>query len=296
VNGRISPEAEAVIPVMDRSFLFGDSVYETLRTHGGVPFAFGEHLARLRASAARVAITVPLSDDGLAARIKETIAAAGPGAERYIRVILTRGTATAPNIDVAFAPKDPNLVLLVRDLDPGPPDLFEQGVAAAVVSTLRNDPRALDPAIKSGNYLNNIMGLLEARKRGAREAIFLNTEGQVTEAPTANLYMAAGGEAFTPPLSIGILAGVTRGILLELARAHGLPLSERSFDVAQLRAADEVFLSSTLRGVVPITTLDGRPVDGGRPGPIARLLQEHYTARVEATLGPMRRWWDSVGT
>jgi D-alanine transaminase len=118
----------------------------------------------------------------------------------------------------------------------------------------------------------------------------------VTEAPTANLYMAAGGEAFTPPLSIGILAGVTRGILLELARAHGLPLSERSFDVAQLRAADEVFLSSTLRGVVPITTLDGRPVGGGRPGPLARLLQEHYTARVEATLGPMRRWWDSVGT
>ena len=155
---------------------------------------------------------------------------------------------------------------------------MERGYSAEVVSVCRNDPRALDPAIKSGNYLNNILGLMEARRDGADTAIFLNTLGQVTEAPTSNLWLVKDGAALTPPLEVGILEGVTRGLLLDYGREMGLPIREQLLTEQDLRAADEIFMTSTLKDVGPITSLDGEPLGDGRPGPVSLELASEFTA------------------
>lgn len=272
VDGTILPEQEARVPVLDRGFLFGDSVYEVLATRGGVPFAWPEHLARLRASAAAIHLDLGADDRELMRRVAATVAEAG-NRDHYVRIIVTRGTGTAPNIDLAHAPGPARIVILVRDLHA--PSTTEGHLA--IVTRLRNDPRALDPAVKSGNYLNNVLGLAEARSRGATDALFLNTSGHVTEATTANVWIVQGGVALTPPLSAGILAGVTRAILLDLLRRGNADLpraAERDLRPEDLRRADEIFLTSTLRDVQPVTRLDGAPVGRGSVGPIAHRLQQ----------------------
>ena len=276
INGVITPESEGCIPVMDRGFLFGDSVYEVIRTRMGGFHSVGRHLDRLERSAGRILMKLPLSRSELVDRCAETTAAAD-NEDSYIRIILTRGTGTAPNIDLAYAPEEPNLVILVRPLPRPPADLMERGFSAEVVSVRRNDARALDPAIKSGNYLNNIMGLMEARRDGADTAIFLNTSGQVTEAPTSNLWLVKDGVAMTPPLEVGILAGITRGLLLDYGGEKGLPIREQLLTEEDLRAADEVFMTSTLMDIAPISRLDGQPIGEGRPGPVTRELAPGFS-------------------
>ena len=291
VNGKITPEADAVVPVMDRGFLFGDSIYEVVRTYDRVPLAYDQHMARLRASADRLSIQLKFTDQQLAGWIRQTMQASGATGERYIRFIITRGNSAHPNIDPDHARTGCNVVILVRDLDPGGPEVFERGLTVAIPGTLRNDPRSLDPAIKSGNYLNNILGLMEAKKKGAKEAIFLNALREVTEAPTANVGIVKAGKALTPPLSVGILAGVTRAILLEEAQRHQVPFRDQSITVEDLLAADEVFFMSTLRGVLPVTSLEGRAVGNGKPGPVSRQLQTLYEARVAQMIDAARPQW-----
>ena len=294
VNGRITPETQAVIPVLDRGFLFGDSIYETFKTVEGIPFAFARHMERLHASAARLRFEVPLSDAAMAARIKVTIAAAGGGGERYIRIIVTRGVSAAPNIDPAHARGQPNLVILVRDLEDFPPEMYERGIALAIPSILRNDRRALDPAIKSGNYLNNILGLMEAKERGANDAVFLNTSQEVSESSTSNVGIVRDGRVATPPLTAGILPGVTRAILLEAAARDGLVIHEQTLRREDLAAAQEVFLTSSLKGVMPVTRLDGRTIGDGKPGPLTRRLSQIYARRESELVLQDRAWWAAV--
>jgi branched-chain amino acid aminotransferase len=294
LDGVLLREDAAQVPVLDRGFLFGDSVYEVLATRDGTPFAWPEHLERLRASAHAIYLDIGLTDRELMARVVETVRQAG-FAGSYIRIIVTRGTGTAPNIDLAHAPGPARCVILVRDLPAGRATATE----LALIDRLRNDARAMDPAVKSGNYLNNVLGLAEARAKGAADALFLNGRGHVTEATTANVWIVQRGVARTPPLSAGILAGVTRGILLERLQrgGPGLPAAEeRDLTAADLRGADEIFLTSTLRDVLPVTKLDGRPVGSGRPGPVAtalgtvmadecaRRVREIYAPRLAALL------------
>lgn len=270
INGEIVPGEQAHVSVLDNGFTFGDSVYETLRTYGGRPFHLDRHLQRLRRSAGRLGIEVPLSDGALGDRLDALLArAANP--ESYIRFIVSRGVG-----DISYRfdrVQGPTIVMVVKPYEPLPESSFAEGVAVAVVAVRRNHPQALDPAIKSCNLLNNIFAVREAQARGASEAIMLNDRGEVAEGASSNIFMVKDGVLLTPPLHAGILAGVTRDVLLELAPREGIPVREETFGLAQLLAADEVFLSSTLKEAAPVTSIDGRPVGSGRPGPVTgRLL------------------------
>jgi branched-chain amino acid aminotransferase len=270
VNGKILPEHDATLPVLDRGFLFGDSVYEVMRTRFSVPFAWPEHLARLRASADGIGLRIDLDDHTIMRRVKETLAAAKVE-EAYIRIIVTRGTGTAPNIDLDFAPGPSNYLVLVRDLVS-----TESTAELALIPRLRTDRRALDPAIKSGNYLNNLLGLAEARAKGATDCLFLNQQGHVTEASTSNFYLVEGETITTPPPNAGLLPGITRGLLFEFCADLHVPLRERDLAVGCLDGADEMFLSSTLRDIVAVTAIDGRPVNDGHPGPLTNRLARQF--------------------
>jgi branched-chain amino acid aminotransferase len=290
LDGVILAEAEARVPVLDRGFLFGDSIYEVIATRGGVPFALSEHLLRLHESARGIGLDLGVDDRTIRRRLKATLLAAG-FRESYVRIVVTRGTGSAPNIDLAHAPGPATHLILVRELPPAP----AHDAHLAIVTRLRNDARALDPAVKSGNYLNNVLGLAEARTRGATDALFLNGSGHVTEASTSNVFAVKGGVVLTPPLSAGILAGITRGLLLDMCRQQSITAREQDLTPEDLRAADELFLSSTLRALLPVTRLDGKPVKDGAPGRLTRRLAAAFDSycdtRLRETDGP---YWAAV--
>jgi branched-chain amino acid aminotransferase len=270
VNGEILPAEEARISILDNGFTFGDSVYETLRTYGTRPFQLDRHLRRLRASAARLGIGVPLGDGELRARLDELLARAG-NPESYIRLIVTRGEGDISyNFDRV---KGPTVVMAVKPYQPYPEHHYRDGIEVIVSSIRRNHPQSLDPAIKSCNLLNNILAVREAQARGAAEALLLNHAGQVAEGASTNIFVVRSGAVLTPPLEAGILAGITRDIVLELGRRLGLPVREEGLAVADLLRADEVFLTSTTRELMPVRMVDGRTVGSGKPGPTTlRLL------------------------
>jgi branched-chain amino acid aminotransferase len=256
--------------VLDNGFTFGDAVYETLRTYGGRPFHLDRHFERLRRSARRLVIELPPTDAAMARDLDRLLdAAANP--ESYIRIIVTRGVG-----DISYhfdRIKGPTVVMAVKPLAPFPAHYYTHGVAVILSSVRRNHPLALDPAIKSCNLINNILAVQEAQARGAFEPILLNDMGEVAESASANVFLVADGTLVTPPLDAGILPGVTRQIVLELAAAAQIPLREEPVAVKDLLAADEAFITSTLKEVMPIATVDGRPVGAGRPGPVTlRLL------------------------
>ncbi len=256
LNGEIVPEEDAKISVLDRGFLFGDSIYEVTRTRQGIPFAWTEHLERLRDSAAGLEMDVELTDQEITRRVMATLDAAKNDDESYVRVIVTRGVGSAPSIDVQYAPKAVTCLILVRPL----PARMVAPASVAIVPRLRTDRRALDPAIKSGNYLNNVMGLKEARRRGASECLFMNSDGKLTEASTSNVWIVQGDTIVTPELGAGLLAGVTRRLLLAYCRSEGIGSVEKDLVEADVRSADGMFLTSTLRDILLVTELDGQPM------------------------------------
>jgi branched-chain amino acid aminotransferase len=275
VGGRICSPENAHISVFDRGFLYGDSVYETIATVGGRLFALEEHLDRLERSAARLALPLP-PRRALAEAIAATVAEAG-NAETRVRVMVTRGAGPL-DLDPASA-GEPTLVVIAQPLTGPSAQMYDGGVAVAIVSVLRNLPGAIDPAVKSGNYLNNVLALQEARRRypGAHEAILCAAGGSVAEGASSNVFVVQGGVVITPALGVGILEGVTRGKVLALCREEGIPCQERDrVTPDELRAADEVFLTSAARAVLPVTTVDGRPVGKGTPGPVTRRLMASY--------------------
>ena len=290
VDGEIVPEGEARIPVLDRGFLFGDSIYEVIRTRQGIPFAWPEHLARLHASAEGLQMDLPLDDADLTRRIVDTLAAAG-NAESYVRVVVTRGLGTAPSIDIQCALGSPCYIVMVRDLPAG---VGGETAQVAIVPRLRLDRRALDPAIKSGNYLNNVMGLKEARARGATDCLFMNQDGVLTEASTSNVWIVKDGEVVTPALSAGLLAGVTRRLLMAMCEEQGIRCVEKDLTRADVLGADGLFLTSTLRDISPVDAVDGetRPVCDTVTDLAARFLDycdriavEVYKPAIEALVG-----------
>jgi branched-chain amino acid aminotransferase len=268
----VEPEA-AKVSVFDRGFLYGDSVYETIGTAYGRLFALAEHLDRLERSAQRIGLGVPPRAT-IERAIADTVAAA-ENAESRVRVMLTRGSGKL-DLDPA-ASSDTRLVVIVYPLGPPTAEMYQRGVAAAIVSIARNSPQAIDPAVKSGNYLNNVLALGEARRRfGAHEAILCAGDGSIAEGASSNVFVVVGGEVRTPPSTVGILDGITRAKVLELCQAGGIPCAERRILPEELRGADEVFLTSATRGVLPVTRIDDRPVAGGLPGPVTRRLIEDY--------------------
>jgi branched-chain amino acid aminotransferase len=274
VDGHICLPEDAKVSVFDRGFLYGDSVYETIGTVQGRLFALSDHLDRLERSAERLGLRLP-PRPVIERAIADTVAAAG-NPESRVRVMVTRGGGKL-DLDPASA-DEPRLVVIAGPLGGPTPEMYDRGVAVAIVSVTRNLPGAIDPAIKSGNYLNNVLALSEARRRpGVHEAILLSASGSVAEGASSNVFAVAGGELLTPALSVGILDGVTRGKVIQLARGAGIGCRELEFMAPeQLRAADEIFLTSAARGVLPVVEINGAPVGPGRPGSVTHRMMELY--------------------
>jgi branched-chain amino acid aminotransferase len=291
VNGRLCREQDAVISVFDHGFLYGEGVYEVLRTYRGELFLLDRHLARLRRSAGALALEPPLTDEAFATRIRETIAALPverPGAtEYYVRVILTRGAGEL-GYDPATCPT-PTLLVIVKELSGPPAWYFERGVRLALVSILRNHPGSVSPAIKSNNLLNNALAMQEAIRKGAAEALMKNYRGEIAECSQSNIFVVKDGRVGTPALGSGLLAGITRAFLFDVAPAAGLPIEERTIQEADLYAADEVFITGTTFEVTPVVAIDDHRIGAGTPGPLAaRLLATYRTMALEAVAAARR--------
>jgi branched-chain amino acid aminotransferase len=275
IGGRVCPPEEAKISVFDRGFLYGDSVYETIGTFYGKLFAARDHLDRLERSAERIGLRAP-PRAAVERAMAETMAAAG-FPESRVRVILTRGAGKL-DLDPGSI-DDTQLIVMVFPLGAPTPEMYEKGVTVAIVSIARNSPQAIDPAVKSGNYLNNVLALGEARRRSkAYEAILCGGDGSIAEGSTSNVFIVKGGEVRTPPPEAGILDGITRAKVIGLCRDNGVPLVERRISPDELRGADEAFITSATRGVLPVTTVDEKPVAAGTPGPVTRQLIGLYDA------------------
>ncbi|MEW6283475.1 MAG: aminotransferase class IV [Candidatus Eremiobacterota bacterium] len=269
-GGRNVPAREATVCVMDHGFLYGDGVYETLRTYGGQPFRFEDHVARFRQSAAGVRIPFGYSDRQLLEEL-EALRSALPAGDHYLRMVLTRGVA---DLGYGLDPRqEPRLLILGGPFHDPPEWTWSRGLKAGVVSVRRTSVRALSPGYKTCNLLNARLGHLEALDRGWDEALMLNDQGNLTESSASNLFLVLpSGDLTTPDLSEGLLGGVTRAVLLELADREGIPARIEALPAGVLAQCSEAFLSSTTRAVGPIGELDGR--DLPVPGPVtARLIR-----------------------
>jgi branched-chain amino acid aminotransferase len=277
VDGRIESPERATISVLDHGFLFGDSVYEVVRTYGRRPFRLEEHLDRMERSAAGIALELPTRLH-LAEELFRT-GAEVPARELYLRLIVTRGVGKGLGLDlVDFG--QPSVVIIAAPLVELEPSAYERGLTLALVRTRRNLREALDPALKTGNYLNNLLAMLEARRAGAHEGILLNAGGELTEGTRSNLFVVRGKAVLTPSLRSGLLAGVTRSEVIKLCLRAGLALAEASLAPRHLEDADEAFITSTTKGVVPVTRVGSRAIGAGTPGPITRQLLESFEALV----------------
>jgi branched-chain amino acid aminotransferase len=286
VNGRVFDQEHAVISVFDHGFLYGEGVYETLRTYHGQPFLFDRHMRRLRKSAGMLALDVPLGDAEIDARSRDTMRAAGlgeAGREAYIRILLTRGIG-----ELTYDPKatpTPSIVVIVKPhVDPAA-EVFERGVRVALVPIMRNHPGSVNPMIKSNNLLNNALAMQEAFRRGGFEGVMRNYRGELAECTQSNLFIVKNGDALTPPLDAGLLPGITREFLFEVGRELGIAVREAMLRDDDLFGADESFLTSTTREVVPIVQVDERTIGSGRPGRVTRALLDGYRRKAELMSG-----------
>jgi branched-chain amino acid aminotransferase len=266
LNGYISETAR--ISVLDRGFLYGDSVYEVIRTFRGKHFGLKEHLARLRQSANYLYMTVPWTDTEIQSEVEKTLAQAS-WLESYIRVVVTRGTESLitlqPSVEL-----QPNLLIVISEIALEPV-LSEVGQHLVIPKRIRNHKNALDPAAKTGNYLNNILALLEAQQMGADDALLLNAEGEITEATTSNFWVVKENIVYTPPTEVGILQGITRTFIFRILEQHKIPYQEKILVPADLDSAQEAFLSSSVRLLMPVRQIDENPLFA-YPGPITHLV------------------------
>jgi branched-chain amino acid aminotransferase len=271
VNGRITPDCEAVISVFDHGFLYGEGIYETMRTYSGRPFLFERHMRRLRRSAGMIELTLPFTDEELAEQIRQTQSAAKLDGEAYIRVLITRGVGEL-TYDLKATPH-PSIVIIVKPHVDPPAEVYEQGVRVAIVDVVRNHPASVNPMIKSNNLMNSALAMQEALRSNAFEGVMRNYKGELTECTTANLFVVTNDVVYTPPLEVGLLPGITREFLFDVAATTGVTVEEKILRDDDLFGADEAFLTSTTRELVPIVTVDDRAIGNGRPGPITwRLL------------------------
>lgn len=277
VNGKIAPADQAVVPVYDHGFVYGEGVYETMRTYNQVPFLYDRHMRRLRQSAERLVLDVPFSDDELLGWIDDTVAAANVPGERYIRILLTRGVGEL-TYDPRATPK-PTLVIIVKPIDEPADRVTNEGIKIALVPILRNHPGSVDPRIKSNNLLNNALAMQEAYRRGAEEGLMCNYRGELSECAQANFFMVRGGAALTPKSHAGLLEGVTRAFLFEVGKELGIEVRDETLYPKDLETAEEAFITSTTRELSPVTRIDDRVVGTGKPGPITRALLDGYRKR-----------------
>jgi branched-chain amino acid aminotransferase len=291
IDGRLIPAGEARVSVFDRGFLYGDSVYEVVRTYGLAPFEVPAHLARLEESARRIALPLPWTAERTVAELGRVVEASRGGdpvdpaaapwnvGERMVRLVVTRGSGEL-GLDPGLA-REPTVVLLALPLRGPPRVAYEEGIAVWPVGgpgAPRGPRRGGDPAAKTGEHLVHVLAVKEARAHDADEALLVDGAGCVGEGASSNVFAWSGGELVTPPLLAGILAGVTRARVLEIARALSIPVRERPLPLKELQGAEEAFLTSTVREILPVVRVGEHPVGPGWPGPVTRRLHAAFRA------------------
>ena len=276
MNGELVDQADAKLTVFDHGLLYGDGVFEGIRSYNGRVFRLKEHVRRLFDSAKGIRLAIPLAADELAKAVTDTLQANGLK-DAYIRVVVTRGTGTL-GLDPNRC-REPNLFIITDKIVLYPPELYENGLDIITAATMRNHPNAVNPRLKSLNYLNNILAKIEAIDAGTLEAVMLNHLGYVAECTGDNLFIVRDGAVFTPPIAAGILEGITRNEIIGIAREQGIEVREENITRQDLYVADECFLTGTAAEVVPVARIDQRPIGTGRPGPITKQLAEAFHRR-----------------
>jgi branched-chain amino acid aminotransferase len=284
IDGKYYDERAAKISVFDHGLLYGDGVFEGIRAYNGRVFKLREHIDRLFCSAKAILLGIPMSHAQIMRAVVETCRM-NKIRDGYIRLVVTRGMGTLglnPN-----SCKNPSVIIIADRIQLYPPAYYQKGMEIVTVPTTRNLHSALNPAIKSLNYLNNILAKIEANNAGCEEAVMLNAEGFVAECTGDNLFLVKNGQLFTPPLSAGALYGITRQVVMELAEEEGLTVSEPNLTRYDLFNADECFLTGTGAEIVPVVKIDGRVIDTGKPGPITRKLEEEYRSLTRGSGEPI---------
>jgi branched-chain amino acid aminotransferase len=279
MNDRLVPESEARVSVFDHGLLYGDGVFEGLRSYSGRVFRLDAHLDRLYASARAILLEIPAPKEAIARAVVDTLAANGL-TDGYVRLIVTRGAGSLgldPN-----KTRHPQVIVIADQIALYPREFYEKGLRIITAATQRTHSAALSPRIKSLNYLNNIMAKLEGLQAGCVEALMLNHKGEVAECTGDNIFVVRSGTLLTPPPDAGILEGITRGAVMELAHAAGVDCREATLVRHDLYTADECFLTGTAAEVIPVVEIDGRRIGQGVPGPVTARLTADFHALVRA--------------
>ncbi len=275
MNNKLVAKAKAVVSVFDHGFLYGDGIYETMRVYKGTVFKFNEHMERLTQSASMIGLDIPKSPEEMKNAVYQTLKA-NDHKEAVIRITISRGAGPL-GLDPALCPK-PTLVIMCNEFKPYPRRYHQKGLKIAFVNTRRNYHKSLDPRIKSLNFLNNILAKREAKDKGASEAIMLNYRGEITEGTVSNLFFVKDNALCTPSMGSGILGGITRSIVLDIAKELNIPTKEGRFRPRDIYEADEVLISNTSMEVMPVSEVDDIRF-AGAPGRTTKALSRAYTAK-----------------
>jgi branched-chain amino acid aminotransferase len=273
ISGKFVPQADAKISVFDHGLLYGDGVFEGLRTYRGKVFRLRQHVVRLYESAKAIWLEIPISLVQMCDAVNETVRV-NKIDDGYVRLVVTRGAGTL-GLDPNRC-SNPQVIIIADTITLYPKELYEKGLEIVTVSVQRNHPAALSARIKSLNYLNNILAKIEGLQAGCIEALMLNHKGEVAECTGDNIFLIRHGALYTPPLEAGILAGITRDAVIEIARDAGIDVHERPLTKHDVYVADECFLTGTAAEVVPVVKVDSRIIGAGKPGPITADLEKRF--------------------
>jgi branched-chain amino acid aminotransferase len=273
INGQYFSREDAKISVYDHGLLYGDGVFEGMRIYSGKVFALDDHMTRLYESARAIMLEIPIEIDALTTAVNETVAKNGL-TEGYIRLVVTRG-GNQLGLN-PFSCEAPQVIIIADTISLYPEKFYTEGLELITASTIRNHPAALSPRVKSLNYLNNIMAKIEAIRAGCIEAVMLNTKGEVAECTGDNIFIVRGGRLITPPIDAGILEGITRNTVIDLARENGIEVAEEAMTRHDIFVADECFLTGSAAEVIPAVKLDGRVIGDGKPGPMTQKLNAAF--------------------
>ena len=273
INGKYYDKEDAKVSVYDHGFLYGDGVFEGMRSYSGKVFRLPEHLDRLWHSARAICLEIPISQEEMATAVNDTLAKNGI-TDGYIRLVVSRGAGSL-GLDPNRC-SDPQVIVIADSITLYPDEYYEKGMEIVTASTIRNHPAALNPRIKSLNYLNNILAKIEGAKAGCVEALMLNHKGEVAECTGDNIFLVTGGEIFTPPIDAGILEGITRNTVIEIAEKAGIKVHQIPLTRHDVYTADECFLTGSAAEVIPVVKVDTRPIGNGQVGPVSRDLKARF--------------------
>ncbi len=279
INGELFDKEDAKISVFDHGLLYGDGVFEGMRSYGGKVFRLERHLQRLWDSAKAIWLEIPISREEMTRAVNETLKLNGIE-DGYVRLLVTRGRGTL-GLDADIC-TDPQVIIITDHIALYPEEYYEKGLEIVTASTLRNHPGALNPRIKSLNYLNNIMAKIEGMLAGCVEALMLNHKGEVAECTGDNIFLVSKGQLLTPPTDAGILEGITRETVIEIAQQLGITVREIPLTRHDVYVADECFLTGSAAEVIPVVKVDGRAIGSGKPGTITQDLRANFQQLVRS--------------